>query len=250
LIRGLQGKKIAQIASGNNHSLALDADGYVYAWGHAGYSRLGLDDTKDRLIPTLVAKFAGKLPRDRAKAIYCGMTSSVIIEQTGRFFMAGKWKISGDGGVGQPYTTFKRIQDISVVDKVALGGCTHLVTCADADDEPGSTMTLGFGQGVLYGELGFGRDRPLGAALPTRVTDLDGCEVLDIGAATFFTIFIVKPKPPDTDASCNLPVWPTPEDVASAGLCVICFSKRDEALDPVVCEKVDHTLHHHNHQSR
>jgi alpha-tubulin suppressor-like RCC1 family protein len=238
----LQGKKITQIASGNNHSLALDADGYVYAWGHAGYSRLGLDDTKDRLVPTLVAKFAGKLPRDRAKAIYCGMTSSVIIEQTGRFFMAGKWKISGDGGVGQPYTTFKRIQDISIVDKVALGGCTHLVTCADADDEPGSTMTLGFGQGVLYGELGFGQNRPLGAALPTRVTDLDGCEVLDIGAATFFTIFIVRPKPPDTDATCNLPVWPTPEDVASAGLCVICFSKRDEALDPVVCEKVDYTF--------
>jgi alpha-tubulin suppressor-like RCC1 family protein len=48
LIQSLQGKKITQIASGSQHSLALDADGYVYAWGHAGYSRLGLEDTTDR----------------------------------------------------------------------------------------------------------------------------------------------------------------------------------------------------------
>lgn len=48
LVSGLSGKKITQIASGNQHSLAIDDEGYVYAWGFAGYSRLGLQDQKDR----------------------------------------------------------------------------------------------------------------------------------------------------------------------------------------------------------
>lgn len=48
LVQGLGDRKITQIASGNQHSLAMDSEGYVYAWGFAGYSRLGLQDQKDR----------------------------------------------------------------------------------------------------------------------------------------------------------------------------------------------------------
>lgn len=48
LITGLQDKRITQVASGSSHSLALDDLGHVYAWGNAGYARLGLGDQKDR----------------------------------------------------------------------------------------------------------------------------------------------------------------------------------------------------------
>ena len=48
LVLGLTGKNIIQIASGHQHSLAMDAEGYVYAWGNAGYARLGLQDQKNR----------------------------------------------------------------------------------------------------------------------------------------------------------------------------------------------------------
>lgn len=48
LVQGLENVKITEIASGNQHSLALDDNGYVYSWGFAGYSRLGLQDQKDR----------------------------------------------------------------------------------------------------------------------------------------------------------------------------------------------------------
>ena len=47
-MQGLSGKKIIKIASGNQHSLALDSEGNVYAWGYAGYCRLGLGDQKDK----------------------------------------------------------------------------------------------------------------------------------------------------------------------------------------------------------
>lgn len=37
LIRGgLEGKKIIQITSGQQHSVALDDEGYCYAWGFGG----------------------------------------------------------------------------------------------------------------------------------------------------------------------------------------------------------------------
>jgi len=48
LVQGFKDKKIARIASGNQHSLAVDEDGYVYSWGFNGYCRLGLQDQKDR----------------------------------------------------------------------------------------------------------------------------------------------------------------------------------------------------------
>lgn len=48
LVQGLKDVKVVKIASGNQHSLALDADGYVYGWGEGGYCRLGLGDQKHR----------------------------------------------------------------------------------------------------------------------------------------------------------------------------------------------------------
>ena len=90
MVQGLKDKKIVQIASGNQHSLAMDDDGYVYAWGFAGYSRLGLQDTKDRqvslyrpkksyhlmsrLVPTLVPTFTDSRENRRALSILCGPT--------------------------------------------------------------------------------------------------------------------------------------------------------------------------------
>lgn len=46
--------KIVKIASGAQHSLALDEEGYLWAFGFAGYSRLGLGDQKDRLVDSPV----------------------------------------------------------------------------------------------------------------------------------------------------------------------------------------------------
>jgi len=50
LIKSLQGTTIVQIASAAYHSLALDSEGQVWAWGHNGHGRLGLQDQKDRWV--------------------------------------------------------------------------------------------------------------------------------------------------------------------------------------------------------
>ena len=82
--------------------------------------------------------------------------------------MAGKWKITGDGSTGQPYSSFKPIDDsehhhlmtsqlfpdaVAVsrckIFKTSSGGCTHFVI----GDLDGERMTIGWGQGVVSGIL-------------------------------------------------------------------------------------------------
>ena len=50
LISSLKDQHITQIASGSSHSLALDDQGHVYAWGNAGYAKLGLGNQEDRYV--------------------------------------------------------------------------------------------------------------------------------------------------------------------------------------------------------
>jgi len=100
-------------------------------------------------------------------------------------------------------------------------------------------------------ELGLGGKVPFSAAKPTRLTSLDECEVIEyvaddcgskltcsIGAAAWFTIFIVK-SGEVTSYKDNtlgaLPMWPV--EVDSAWTCIVCFEDRGQP-DPVMCEKV------------
>jgi hypothetical protein len=101
-------------------------------------------------------------------------------------------------------------------------------------------------------ELGLGGKVPFSAAKPTRLTALDECEVIEyvsvmivearlmcsIGAAAWFTIFIVKSVEVTSykeNTLGALPIWPT--EVESASTCIACFEDRGEP-DPIMCEKV------------
>jgi alpha-tubulin suppressor-like RCC1 family protein len=117
-LKELDGKKIVQIASGQQHSLALDSTGWVFAhlctslpicvhvhifnrlvyvWGYNGYCRLGLGNQVDALKPKVVPQFAGPNEATMASAIAAGPTNSVVVDKQGMYWMAGKWKNSGEG---------------------------------------------------------------------------------------------------------------------------------------------------------
>ncbi|HEX9884496.1 MAG TPA: hypothetical protein VGA79_11065, partial [Desulfobaccales bacterium] len=49
------------VVAGYEHSLALKADGSLWAWGNNGNGQLGVADTRDRKTPTRVP-FPGALP--------------------------------------------------------------------------------------------------------------------------------------------------------------------------------------------
>ena len=50
----LRGETVSRAACGSAHTLALTADGRVYAFGYNGRRALGLGDAVDRLVPTRV----------------------------------------------------------------------------------------------------------------------------------------------------------------------------------------------------
>ena len=49
-----EGKTISQISAGGEHSLALDSEGQIYAWGGNYYGELGNGDTTDSNTPVKV----------------------------------------------------------------------------------------------------------------------------------------------------------------------------------------------------
>ena len=56
----LQGKTVVYASAGDNHTLCITADGSLFAWGENTLGPLGVGDTEDRQVPTLVTGLQGK----------------------------------------------------------------------------------------------------------------------------------------------------------------------------------------------
>ncbi|KAG6844806.1 hypothetical protein H0H87_003632 [Tephrocybe sp. NHM501043] len=230
----LDGKHIVNITSGPQHSLALDDNGVVYVWGYNGYCRLGLGNQVDVLKPKAVPQFSE--PPTTGVLIAAGPTNSVVVDANGMYWMAGKWKNSGEGSSGSPYSTFRFMQDIQGC-KISLarsGGVTHWALTPDDDD---SIMTVSWGQNASNGELGLGLDEPKSATKPTRSIPLVGIEILDIAAGQNTTVFLAKPNDKMSDLLRH------PAEVEPPALCVVCNTERGEEDSPLECDKCDSPYH-------
>ncbi|PCH44602.1 RCC1/BLIP-II [Wolfiporia cocos MD-104 SS10] len=238
-VKGLEGKNIVQIACGQQHSVALDTAGLVYVWGYNGYCRLGLGNQQDMLIPKLVPQFAGPNEMTMGAEAIAGPSNTVIIDKQRMYWMAGKWKNTGDGSSGQPYSSFRYLPDIMgcKVTHAACGGVTHWALAPDEDD--GSIMTIAFGQGAGNGELGLGPDEPKSATKPTRCQPLTGVEVFQIAAAQNTTFFLAKPNESLSELQRH------PLEVDAPEQCVVCEANTedDEGDALLECEKCDWPYH-------
>ncbi|KAG8975027.1 hypothetical protein FRC05_006450 [Tulasnella sp. 425] len=261
LVKGaIDGKKIVDISCGQQHSIAIDGDGYVYVWGFNGYCRLGLGHQKDVMLPTIVPAFSGENEITRGLFITAGPTNSVVVDRQRMYQMAGKWKNSGEGSTGQPYTTFRFIPDIMSCKMlyVSSGGVTHWCITPDDEDENAPTspvfsrtpglvthaggelkrikvMTVAWGQNAHNGELGFGEGQPKSATKPQRVRPLDGVDVFNIAAGQNTTFFLASP------GGAELPRHP--EEVDHPELCVVCSKDLGEDELELECEKCDSPYH-------
>ncbi|KZT36865.1 RCC1/BLIP-II protein [Sistotremastrum suecicum HHB10207 ss-3] len=235
LVRNLESHKIVSLSCGNQHSILLDSEGYVYTFGYNGYCRLGHGDQVDCLTPKVVAQFANSKESLRGGFVVAGPTCSIVIDRQKMLYLCGKFKNSGDGSSGQPWSSFKYVPDIMSckIDFASLGGVTIWALTADED---GSMMTVAWGQNAHNGELGMGADQPKSATKPTQVNPLKGIEVFAVAAAQNTTFMLALPN----DKLSDLPRHP--DEVGPADECNVCSKdKKDDS--PIVCEKCDQPYH-------
>jgi alpha-tubulin suppressor-like RCC1 family protein len=73
-----------KIAAGSRHSLALDNQGKIYAWGRNEYGQLGLGDEEDRTIPTLIKSEL------TFRTIEAGRTNNLALDTQGKLYSWGE----------------------------------------------------------------------------------------------------------------------------------------------------------------
>ena len=130
------GIKIKDIESGEAHSLALDTDGRVYAWGQNERNECGLISDRPLITtPTLIEE----LKEYVIESIICGTRHSVVITKCNKCFMFGDdWygecmKNQIDGYSGNPIwridDMLKEKYDIKNIIEISLGYCNTKILC-------------------------------------------------------------------------------------------------------------------------
>ncbi|KAH6932478.1 hypothetical protein HPB50_006292 [Hyalomma asiaticum] len=72
---------IVDVASGLNHTIALDERKRCFSWGFGGYGRLGHNEPKDEMVPRLIKAFEG--PNRGLCSVYAGGTFSMAVSELG-----------------------------------------------------------------------------------------------------------------------------------------------------------------------
>jgi len=76
----------ARIAAGGNHTLCVSVGGSIFAWGSNTWGQLGVGDTEDRVVPTLVI---GLLKTKSFVQVAAGFQHSACLTADGLVFVSG-----------------------------------------------------------------------------------------------------------------------------------------------------------------
>ena len=77
--------RISQISCGARHSAAIGATGRVYTWGWNKHGQLGLGDTHDRLVPSMVSR----LSKRTIKQVACGWRHTLALSSLNELWAWG-----------------------------------------------------------------------------------------------------------------------------------------------------------------
>ncbi|KAL6077822.1 Chromobox protein 1 [Balamuthia mandrillaris] len=99
---GINDFEVCSIACGHSHSLAITADGKVWAWGASG-ARLGLGDSIGVQATPQVVNIPEKVIQ-----VACGTSFSLALSKTGKVFSWGEIGEFGQLGLGLEYTNTRR----------------------------------------------------------------------------------------------------------------------------------------------
>lgn len=178
-IAALSAKTITKIACGNNHTVAVDSDGFVYTWGFGGYGRLGHREQKDEWSPRVVDTFQKSNLIPPTAVVAAGATYSACTAGGGQLYMWGKVKPTSDNWMYP-----KPVFDLSGWQIRCMdSGNTHSVCGAD-------DSIIGFGTSQ-YGELGFGASGPKSSANPKKIDILEGMHAISVACGLGHSLIVV-----------------------------------------------------------
>ncbi|MBL0140556.1 MAG: hypothetical protein IPP91_00380 [Betaproteobacteria bacterium] len=168
---GLSG--VIRVAAGNEHSVAVTANGWVYAWGSNYSGQVGDGLTADRSSPYLVSSGLA------AKDVAAGDDHTLLLLQDGSVYGWGGG-YSGQLGDGRntPSTTPVRASGLAGVTAIAAGNYFSVARTAD-----GSVWTWGNNS---YGQLGDGMTDNRGE--PVRVAAIPPAATIAAGGYHAFTV--------------------------------------------------------------
>ena len=86
----MEGKKIVQISAGGAHSMTLDSEGNIYAWGWGGEGQLGNGENNNSNVPILVKKEGTGLEGKTIKKVMAGGMFSMVLTSDGSLYSWGK----------------------------------------------------------------------------------------------------------------------------------------------------------------
>eukprot|EP00245_Coleochaete_scutata_P005890 TRINITY_DN1986_c0_g1_i1.p1 TRINITY_DN1986_c0_g1~~TRINITY_DN1986_c0_g1_i1.p1 ORF type:complete len:496 (-),score=119.88 TRINITY_DN1986_c0_g1_i1:650-2137(-) len=200
-IGALSHKNIVKVSCGNNHSVAVDAEGFVYSWGFGGHGRLGHKEQKDEFVPRQIEQFQKyNLAKDNP-ALACGASFSLCTGGGGQLYWWGKVKQTGEN-IMYP----KPFADLSGWNIRSLDA-GNTSSAAAADD---SCITWGT---AIYGELGYGPTGPKSSAAAKKVDALNGLHTIKVACGVGHTLIVVdRSKPEDAAKIDKLPVFEIEEE--------------------------------------
>lgn len=172
-ITGLNGVVITMIAAGDSHSMALAATGDVYTWGRGASGRLGLGDTDNRSVPTLIGTL------NDIMRIAAGDNHSLAGDVDGNLYV---W---GDNGFGQlglddanPRNAPEQLTALADISRITAGHNNSFAVDGDGN-------LYAWGQNTT-GELGLGDD--VERDEPEQVSGIAG--VAWVAASAFHTVAV------------------------------------------------------------
>lgn len=221
-------KKIVSASAGSSHSLALDEDGKVYAWGQNSDGQLGLGDLTDRLSPVQVT---GVLVGQDVHRVEAGATFSLAQTHDNKVF---SWGSNGDAQLAHPtepntFTPQEAILSAALSGgRVILGlsaGEAHveMLTGFSVKPQPeieveaqGAELTHG---GTLnFGSFGVGTSNPVWVTVRNRGTsDLTDLSITIDGPDQFefFGAFFSPPIPPNDPSEHGFYVFFAPNNLGT-----------------------------------
>ncbi|XP_016395321.1 probable E3 ubiquitin-protein ligase HERC3 [Sinocyclocheilus rhinocerous] len=184
-VQSLSGIPLAQISAGGDHSFVLSLSGVVFGWGKNSAGQLGLGDTTDRHVPTVVNSLNWK----KTVSISCGAEHTATLSKGGTVFTFGS---GGSGQLG--HNSFRDEHHPRVVAEL-WGSEVSQVTCGRHHtlvSIASSKLIYSFGCG-MQGQLGNGemikQSVPFPVDLPTDCNHEYTIEKIIAGENHSFALF-------------------------------------------------------------